>query len=52
MTATAAHVPLHDQRLRLVAGALLRHSDLPDDVAFALAGHVLDTLDHVPETVR
>ena len=52
MTATAPYVSLHDQRLRLVADALLRHSDLSDDEAIALAGHALDALDHIPEVVR
>lgn len=52
MTATALYVSVHDQRVRLVADALLRHSDLSDDEAIALAGHALDALDHIPEKVR
>ncbi len=52
MTATATYVSVHDQRVRLVADALLRNSDLSDEVAITLAGHALDALDHIPEKVR
>lgn len=52
MTATAPYVSLHDQRVRLVADALQRHSDLSDDEALRLARHALDALDHIPEKVR
>ncbi|MCO1654028.1 DUF6307 family protein [Pseudonocardia humida] len=49
---TAAYVSIHDQRRRLVADALLRHSELTEDAALTLAGHALDALDHIPEKLR
>ena len=52
MTPTAPYVSLHDQRVRLVADALLRNSDLSDDEEITLAGHALDALNHIPEVVR
>ena len=47
-----AYVSVHEQRRRLVADAMLGHSELTDEAALALAGHALDALDHIPEKLR
>jgi hypothetical protein len=52
MSSKADYVSLHDQRLRLVADALVKNSKLSDDAALKLAVHVLYALDHIPEKVR
>jgi len=53
MTApTTAYVSVHEQRRRLVADAMLGHSELTEEAALALAGHALDALDHIPEKLR
>lgn len=52
MTAPTAYVSLYDQRLRLVADALTENSKLTDEVALALATHVLHAIDRIPEKVR
>jgi hypothetical protein len=52
MSSKAVYVSLHDQRLRLVADALVQNSKLSDDAALELAVHVLYALDHIPEKVR
>ena len=49
---TTVYVSLHDRRRRLVADAMLRHSELTEDAAMALAEHALDALDHIPEKLR
>lgn len=52
MAGTTTYVSLHDQRVRLVADALKRNSNLSEDAAVELAGHALYALDHIPEKVR
>ena len=52
MAAETVYVSRHDQRVRLVADALTKNSTLTDEAAVELAHHVLDVLDHIPETVR
>jgi hypothetical protein len=52
MTTATPYVTLHEQRVRLVADALMRNSKLKDDAAVALAKHALSALDHIPEKVR
>ncbi len=52
MSKQAVYVSLHDQRLRLVADAMVQNSKLSDDAAMKLAAHVLYALDHIPEKVR
>ena len=52
MTATTVYVSRYDQRVRLVADALTQNSKLTDEAAVELAKHVLQALDHIPETVR
>ena len=52
MAATTVYVSRYDQRVRMVAAALTKNSALTDDDAVALAKHVLDALDHIPEKVR
>jgi hypothetical protein len=52
MTATVKYMSLHDQRVKLVQGALKEHSKLSDKASFELAVHVLDALDYMPEKVR
>jgi len=49
---TAVYVSVHEQRRRLVADAMRRHSDLTEDAALVMAGHALDALDHIPEKLR
>jgi hypothetical protein len=51
-TAPAEYVSLHDQRVRLMAQAMMRNSDLAEDAAIALAEHGLYALDHIPEKMR
>lgn len=50
--AATAYVSLYDQRIRLVAQALMQNSKLEEKVAFDLAVHVLSAIDHIPEKVR
>jgi hypothetical protein len=52
MTATVEFTSLHDQRVKLVQGALKEHSKLSDTASFDLAVHVLAALDYMPEKVR
>ncbi len=52
MTSNQAYVSLYDQRVQLVADALVAHSELEDEAATRLAAHVLYALDHIPERVR
>ena len=52
MAGNGTYVSLYDQRVRLVADALLKNSKLSDKKAVELAVHVLYALDHVPEKVR
>lgn len=52
MTINGAYVSVYEQRIRLVAEALMAHSKLGEKAALALAAHVLYALDHIPEKVR
>ena len=52
MAANTVYVSRYDQRRQMVADALTKNSSLTDEVAVALAEHVLDALDHIPEKIR
>jgi Family of unknown function (DUF6307) len=52
MAVNTAYISRHDRRVRLVADALTQNSKLSDKAAVALAKHVLDALDHIPEKIR
>ena len=52
MATTSVYVSQYDRRVRMVADALTQNSSLTDDAAVALAEHVLDALDHIPEKIR
>jgi hypothetical protein len=52
MTTNGTYTSIYDQRVRLVADALVQNSKLADKAAVALAVHVLDAIDHIPEKVR
>ena len=49
---TFEYVSLYTLRVQMVQKALQDHSTLDDKTAFDLAEHVLDALDHIPETAR
>lgn len=51
-TTTGNYISIYDQRVRLVANAVKRHSTLTEKDAADLAVHVLQALDHIPEKVR
>jgi hypothetical protein len=46
------YVSVHDQRVKLVAQALMDNSKLGEKAANELAKHALYALDHIPEKVR
>jgi len=46
------YISLYEQRIRLVAHALMQHSKLSEKDAADLAVHVLHAIDHIPEKVR
>jgi uncharacterized protein DUF6307 len=52
MSINGTYVSLYNQRVRIVAAALMAHSELTEKAAVELAGHVLYALDHIPEKVR
>jgi Family of unknown function (DUF6307) len=52
MTSNGTYVSLYDQRVKLVADALMAHSELKGEAAIKLATHVVYALDHIPEKVR
>jgi hypothetical protein len=52
MAEQATYVSIHDQRVRLVAQALMDNSKLGEKAATDLAKHALYALDHIPEKVR
>ena len=52
MAPDVVYVSRYDQRVRLVADALTRNSELADEAAVELAKHVLNALDHIPENIR
>ena len=52
MTGANPYVSRYEHRVKLVAKALMEHSDLDHATAVMLARHVLDVLDHIPEKVR
>ena len=50
---TATYLSLYDRRIKLVRDTLTQHAKLSDkDAAQALAEHVLDALDHIPEKMH
>jgi uncharacterized protein DUF6307 len=49
---TSTYISLYEQRIRLVADALMRHSELREKDAADIAVHVLYAIDHIPEKVR
>lgn len=52
MTTPVPYVSLYDRRVRMVQRAVTENSKLDDKAALALAEHVLNALDHMPEKVR
>lgn len=42
----------YEHRIRFVQQAVRQHSKLSDKASRELAVHVLDALDHIPETTR
>jgi Family of unknown function (DUF6307) len=42
----------YEQRVKLVADALMQHSEMSAETAGELAKHVLYAIDHIPERVR
>jgi hypothetical protein len=52
MASSRTYISLYDQRVRLVAYALMKNSKLGEKAALELAVHVLHAIDHVPEKVR
>ena len=52
MSSKAVYVSIHDQRVRIIADALVKNSKLSDKAAVELAAHALYALDHIPEKVR
>ncbi len=52
MSSNGTYVSRYDQRITLVADALMAHSELAEDAAREAAVHVLHALDHEPEKVR
>ena len=51
MSGTSTYTSLYDQRVALVARALTQNSKLSEEAATALAKHVLDALDHIPDKI-
>jgi hypothetical protein len=47
-----AYISIHEQRIKLVADAIVKHSALDQSAATELARHVLYVLDHISEKVR
>lgn len=47
-----SYISLYDQRIQLVAHALMQNSKLSENDAAELAVHVLYAIDHIPEKVR
>ena len=46
------YVSIYEQRVKLVADAIVEHSTLDRSVALEVARHVLYALDHIPEKIR
>ena len=51
MADNGEYISLYDRRVQLVADTLMRHSKLTKKTAVPLAVHVLDALDHIPESI-
>lgn len=49
---TVEYISRYDLRVKLVQDTLTKHSTLGDHASHELAVHVLNALDHIPETVR
>lgn len=52
MTSTGTYISIYEQRVNLVANALIEHSKLDRKTAVELARHVLQAIDRIPERVR
>jgi hypothetical protein len=52
MSTNGTYISLYDLRVKQVQKALQDHSTLDDTTSFELAEHVLDALDHIPESSR
>lgn len=52
MTDNSKYVSLYDQRVQVVADALMQHSKITKKAAVPLTEYVLDALDHIPEKIR
>jgi uncharacterized protein DUF6307 len=52
MPEQTTYVSVHDQRVKLVAQAMMDNSKLGEKAATELAKHALYALDHIPEKVR
>jgi hypothetical protein len=46
------YVSPYENRIQLVTGALVDHSQLDGETATELAAHVLRAIDHIPEKIR
>jgi len=46
------YVSIYEQRVKLVADAIVKNSTLDQSAAIELARHVLYVLDRIPEKVR
>jgi uncharacterized protein DUF6307 len=51
-TSATTYISFYEQRIRLVADALVQNSKLSEKDAADLAKHVLYAIDHIPEKVR
>ena len=51
-TSASPYISLYEQRIRLVAQALVQYSKISEKDAADLATHVLYAIDHIPEKVR
>jgi len=49
---TSTYLSVYERRVELVRETLSAHSGISGEEARALAVHVLDALDHIPEKVR
>jgi hypothetical protein len=52
MSEQVTYVSVHDQRVKLVAQAMMDNSKLGEKAATELAKHAIYALDHIPEKVR
>jgi Family of unknown function (DUF6307) len=52
VSSTSTYISIYDQRVEIAAAAIRQNSKLSEKAAVALAGHVLDALNRIPEKVR